>query len=400
MEKYELIPSPNAEIVASSGVPVLLKEIRPEWQAKSLIQRVNKILPVDPSSACQRMFNAAMHDLREKICIAGLDIAKEAAEQYKLPPVSKHEDIENYSVSRIIDLAYRMGLLSRPEYRRILRAYDIRKDLEHEDDVYEAGVEDCVYIFKTCIDVVLSKDPVHLLKLTDVKDVVESPEPAVICDEVIEDYKHAPAPRQNEIYRFLISTALNKKQADIVRQNCYNTLHSLKEHTQKEVLLETARSYVEKIARSTPDQALVRVAHAAGIFAYFKKAQISAFFKSSLDQMESVGHHWTKYSQHGEMLRNFQEIGGLKYCPTEMLPDFALWFVQCYVGEPGGYGAGYNRNVFFSNVGAPLSLDILKEEKSRMLSVCEALETEPTIRRCISNQHLARRFERLLEDLG
>ncbi|MDE1516057.1 hypothetical protein PUN32_13765 [Vibrio sp. dsl-7] len=135
MEKYELIPSPNAEIVASSGGPALLEEIRPEWQAKNLIQRVNKILPVDPSSACQRMFNAAMHDLREKICIAGLDIAKEAAEQYKLPPVSKHEDIENYSVSRIIDLAYRMGLLSRPEYRRILRAYDIRKDLEHEDVV-------------------------------------------------------------------------------------------------------------------------------------------------------------------------------------------------------------------------------------------------------------------------
>lgn len=54
-------------------------------------------------------------------------------------------------------LSYRIELLSCPEWRRILRAYDIRKDLEHED---EAEVQDCVYIFKTCVDVVLSKDSV------------------------------------------------------------------------------------------------------------------------------------------------------------------------------------------------------------------------------------------------
>ncbi|MGN5181156.1 hypothetical protein ACTG1Y_01955 [Aeromonas veronii] len=242
MAEYEIIPAPNTEIVEASGVPNLLQEIRPEWKAKNLIQRVTNLLKADPSSACQRIFNAAIHDLKEKIIIAGLDIAEEAAKQHRLPPVSKHEDIENYSVSRTIDLAYRMGLLSRPEYRRITRAYDIRKDLEHEDDVYEAGVEDCVYMFKTCIDVVLSKDPVHLLKLTDIKDVVESPDPSFVGDEIIEDYKHAPVPRQSEIYKFLISKALDKKQPDIVRQNCYNALHSLRDHTAKEVLLDMARA--------------------------------------------------------------------------------------------------------------------------------------------------------------
>ena len=27
--------------------------------------------------------------------------------------------------------------------------------------------------------------------------------------------------------------------------------------------------------------------------------------------------------------------------------------VKCYIGEPGGYGMGVNRPVFYSNVGAP-----------------------------------------------
>ena len=40
-----------------------------------------------------------------------------------------------------------IGILNRPEWRRLQRAYEIRKDLEHEDDQYEAQPEDCFYIF-------------------------------------------------------------------------------------------------------------------------------------------------------------------------------------------------------------------------------------------------------------
>ena len=164
MSKNSLVViNPSSELIEASGVGSLMARIRPHWKAKQLVQRVERLLTTDPSSACQRLFNASIHDLREKVVVAGLDLAAEAAKQHKLPPVTKAEDIEEYSVLRIIDLSYRMGLLSRPEYKRLLRAYDIRKDLEHEDDEYEAGIEDCVYIFATCIDVVLSKDPLHLI---------------------------------------------------------------------------------------------------------------------------------------------------------------------------------------------------------------------------------------------
>lgn len=399
MDTYEVVPSPNTEIIDAAGVPGLLQDIRPEWRAKNIIQRVTRLLKADPSSACQRIFNAALHDLKEKIIIAGLDIAEEAAKQHQLPPVSKHEDIENYSVARTIDLAYRMGLLSRPEYRRFTRAYDIRKDLEHEDDVYEAGVEDCVYMFKTCIDVVLSKDPVHLLKLTDIKDVVENPDASIVGDEIVDDYKHAPVPRQLEIYKFLIGKALDKKQPDIVRQNCYNALHSLREHTEKEVLLELARSQVEKIARGTPDHFFVRICHAAGTFPYLKKAQISSFFKAYFERMKETGYHWANYNAHGELLRNLKEIGGLKHCPLELLEDYCTWLCLCYIGEPGGYGAGHNRSVFYSNTGAPLSLEILHADKQRTLKVCEGLEKKKDFNRSSLNSHVARRFDKILEKL-
>ncbi len=87
-----LVPSPAVEMAHHANVPALLSRIRPEWQAKSLIIRVKNLLDVDPSSACQRLLNAAIHDLRGKIITAGIDIAAEAASQNKLPPVIKREN--------------------------------------------------------------------------------------------------------------------------------------------------------------------------------------------------------------------------------------------------------------------------------------------------------------------
>ena len=75
-----------------------------------------------------------------------------------------------------------MGLLSRPEWRRVCRCYEIRRDLEHEDDEYEAGVEDCVYIFSTCIDVVLSRDPILIVRVTDFKELIEQAS-SIVPDE-------------------------------------------------------------------------------------------------------------------------------------------------------------------------------------------------------------------------
>ncbi len=84
----QLVPAENKEIIEASGVTRLLSQVRPQWQAKNLIQRVNRILPIDPSSACQRIFNASIHDLREKIVVAGMDIATEAATLTRQPTCS------------------------------------------------------------------------------------------------------------------------------------------------------------------------------------------------------------------------------------------------------------------------------------------------------------------------
>jgi len=123
MEEVEsnLVPYRGELPAELSTAERYLAQIRPVWQATPLVGRVIKLLPVDPSSACQRLLNAACHDLRSKIRTLGLDLAKDVAKTFGLPTVNSDEELEDYPTARLFDLAYRSGLLTRPEWQKFRR---------------------------------------------------------------------------------------------------------------------------------------------------------------------------------------------------------------------------------------------------------------------------------------
>jgi hypothetical protein len=392
----EGIPSPNVALVKASEVPTLLGRIRPAWQAKDLIERVRRLINVDPSSACQRLFNATIHDLKEKIIIAGIDIAREAAKQYKLPPIEKAEDIEDYSASKLIDLAHRIGFLTRPDWRRLSRCYEIRRDLEHEDDEYEAGVEDCIYIFQTCISVVLSKDPIQLIRVADVKDLIEQPNPAIPALSLLEDYKHAPQPRQEEILKFLVAMALDTTQAELVRLNAFSFISHLSGITQNQVKLAIAAFLQEKITRSGPSRIIIRVAYVAGVLPYLKQAHLRDYFVAYHKEMEQVGPQWRKHAQHGELLRSFKDVGGLQYCPQDARVPILKWLVFAYIGESGGRTSfGNVREVFYSNTAAPLIEELISASADLVRDDLLAVFKDREVQRACYTVHIKRRLESL-----
>ena len=395
---------PNYEIIQQSGVKRYLELIRPSWKSKNLVQRTLRILPQDPSSACQRIFNASIFDLREKIVMAGIDIAQEAADLYKLPKVLSEDDIlENYNVSKLITLAYRMGLLTKPEYRRVSRVYDIRKDLEHEDDEYEAGVGDVVYIFQTCIEVILANDPVQIIKLTEIKEIVEAPKAITLDKAVIEDYAQAPDPRQLEIYQFLISSSLDSSHPDIVRQNCYNALGTLSKHTRRKTILDAAQTFVDKrLGRRTPLHAEMRVAFVSEILPYLRRAHVDAYYESYYQKLRNIGYHWTSSNSHGELLRDLKESGGISHCKNPEIKDQIMsWLIGCYIGESGGYGFhGRNRKVFYSNAGAPLAYEIIQEDSSLTYDDIDRFKSWDEHKNNLADKYVQRRFHDLLELYG
>ncbi len=393
-----LVPSGIAELVAESAVPKLLTTVRPVWQAKNLIERVRRLLPVDPSSACQRLFNAAIHDLREKVVIAGIDLAEEAAKQHKLPPVKTSEDVERYPTSKVIDLSYRMGLLSRPGWRRVSRCYEIRRDLEHEDNEYEAGVEDCVYIFQTCISEILSRDPIHLVRVTDIKTLIEEPGPAAPAPSLLEDYEHAPQPRQEEILKFLASVALDGEQSDLVRQNAFAFIGQLSELTQNSVKLELASHLQAKAKQQDRVRTVIRIAAESGTLPYLKQSLVKDYYVAFYRRMESTGYAWQKFKAHGALLRSFKEVRGFKYCPADVRPKILQWLVLAYLGEPGGRTAWGNiRHVYYSNTAARLVEELVGDEMAVVRDDLRGLAESKDIRRVMSTEHIQRRMDQLLD---
>lgn len=400
----EIIPSPLAgELVPKRGVDDLLNTIRPAWKSRDLIVRVNKLLPVDPSSACQKLLNAALWDLREKIIAAGLDLAQEAASLYALPVPQKPEDIlESYSAFNVLELSYRMGLLDRAEWKRLRRAYDIRRDLEHEDNEYVAEVEDVVYIFKSTIEIVLSRDPVEILRVPDVKELIEAPNRVTLSTEFVRDYSRAPDTRQAKIAQFLIDVCLNPSAADVTRQNAIEALRQFGPLTSNNAKIQLGGEFQNRSKRHALTAAQVKVAVAANILPYLKQRQVEIFFQDEAQKFGLVSPDWTNHSNHGALLEEFEDFGGLVYCPSVPRESILTWLVRCYIGEPGQYGYyGRNRKVFYSNAAAPRILRLVKAAGPELREALISLRDNPTIKAAKArSEHVAARFDELLGVIG
>ena len=394
-DNYEIEKTSGNEITKSS-IQGFLGLVRPVWKGKGLIKRVKRLLPVDPSSACQRLLNAAIFDLREKVVIIGIDIAKEVAKNYRLPPIEKEEDIlENYSTFNLIDLSYRIGILRRPEWRRIQRCYEIRKDLEHEDNEYEAVLEDCFYIFKSSIEIVLAQDPIETLKVTDVKQIVTEPQRITVTEELLQDYEHAPELRQREIQDFLISNATDSNQPELVNENAFELLRHFRPLTKTSVTIESAKKIEHKLGRNPVDVKTACLSHAVGATPYFKSTKIADFYALLEKEFKSSTSSWGAQS---EITKIFHDIGHFIYCPPTKVDTFLKYLVLWYIGTPGGYGDwGRNRAVFYSNGAAPVIAKILQYRDINIYDKIEKLREDNDVSYHLDNRHISNRFESLLD---
>jgi hypothetical protein len=329
-----------------------------------------------------------------------LDVAKEAALLFKLPPVERAEDVlETHTTFNTISLAYRMGLLSRAEWRRLERAYDIRRDLEHEDAEYEANVEDILYILKVSIEAVLSKDPVDLLRLSDVKELVDAPQPATPTTQFVADFEAAPDVRQLVILRFLIKAALDSGKADIVRSNAVEMIRAFEPSTKQGVKVQLGEEMQQKVSKKNLLELVVaKVAAAAGILPYLRRRSVADFFEWLHSRLEEVGHGWRQFAQHGKLLDDIEDIGGLVACPPDVRPKLVLWMTLCYLGEPGGYGwYGRNREVFYSNSAAPRIARMFKAAGVDIVGdFTEALDNKK-VKAALGNKFIARRGDQLFD---
>ncbi len=390
--KNELILK-EENLIIESKVSHLFDFIRESWKGRGLIERSIILLKVDPSSACQRMFNATISDLREKLILVGIDVVKSVTEIYKLEKVITDNDIKDYKTRGLIDLAHYTGLISYSDKNRLSRAYDIRNDLEHEDSQYEANEADVQYVFQTCIETVLSKDPVHLIKVADVQALIESSDRVLPDTIMIEDFKVALTPRQFEVIKRLIGISLDENKPDIVVENSYNALKTFSPFMQNEVKLSITTFFSNKHRILTYKSA--RIFYAAGIFPYTDIKTRKRLFEEIYQRLLKTGNNWSDYPKHREALNIFYEIGFLNYCPRNEIFNIIRWLVILYVGQSG---ASLYRDIYYSNVGAPMAMEILVNSHKTVLPYKDKISKDLQIKKIVdSYSKLQPRIDRLID---
>lgn len=358
-----LVIAASAAITAgtASMIEAYMGELRPRWSEGRLIEKVRNLMAADIGAACQKLLNVVFQDLREKVQVAGLDLASEAAKIHALPQCKTLEELEHYPRLRLIELVWRMGLVSRPVYRRLRRAYDIRHDLEHEDQEYEATPEDVIYVFGTAVRDVLSQDPIEVLRVDDVVEAIEKPVPATVSTKFVTDYEHAHDVRQLEILKMLVGRALNPKDPEIVRDNAEQVLRALAPKTKHHAHVELGKFFMERLQRRPLTAEIAEVAYLAGVLPYVPEAVRVDYFEAILSELRQVGHRFKANAEHPAVLNKLVDIGGLHACPGSVRREIVLWLVRAYIGEPGGYGQfGRNRKVFYSNSAERYALGLLK----------------------------------------
>ena len=92
----------------------------------------------------------------------------------------------------------------------------------------------------------------------------------------------------------------------------------------------------------------MKIAAAAGVVPYLKQSKLKQFFEELYDRFRLAGYRWSSHDQHRKLLDKLDDVGALKSIPAEVRAQFVRWVVLCFIGEPGGYGMGINRAVFYS----------------------------------------------------
>lgn len=146
----------------------------------------------------------------------------------------------------------------------------------------------------------------------------------------------------------------------------------------------------------------MKVAYACGIAPYLKTRTRIGFFADLHQRLQKIGHYWRSHKHHAAILGELEDIGGLEQCPSdECAESIIVWLVLCYLGEPGGFGAGVNRSVFYSNVAAPIIKRLVAGFGPRELGILKQAAGQKDVKVSMTRKKaIAQRYEQLVDLAG
>ena len=155
----------------------------------------------------------------------------------------------------------------------------------------------------------------------------------------------------------------------------------------------------ERAKRGPLTPAQMKVANAAEFLPYLRRVNVDASFEAFAARLSRISPRWDTNARHADILDDLEDLGGLGLCPEPPRRSILEWLIQCYIGEPGGYGQGRNRPVFYSNVAASMIERIIRAGAGIRQDFDAASATE-NVQASITNKYIRRRWDDLSDLAG
>ena len=374
-----------------------LSEVREPWKSSRLVERVSQLVSVDHNCACQKLFNTAIWDIKDKLSHWGEEfVYKIANAKHSFSRVNENP-ISGLSTTELLNLSYRSKLLSSEQLQLLIECYQIRCKLEHEDRYFEVSSLETEKFFDVCVNEVLNVERIEIKEFDKFESLPEHTELAVPSQLLLNSFGNRSIEHQIDVIVSLIELATNSTKLKRVNQNSNISLIHLQEYLSDAAKHTIAKIYSDPKIQNI-DSGLVESLKFADVLRFIVKSSKSKFYKSIYITMTDVGKDWNKGQQQWEILQSFIELGSLNECPLPDRNNIFHWLALTYIGQDDGKSAYISeRDVYFSKEAAPVIRKLIKESNFISEEMIFNLLTDSEISFLIENPFISDRFERFLQ---
>ncbi|HTN45689.1 MAG TPA: hypothetical protein VL098_05025 [Flavipsychrobacter sp.] len=313
------------KLIADS-LNVMLGEIRHPLKDEGVVTQIQALLPSQTLGACELLFKVAIEDLERKLKNVGPEWVSEIASAGKQPIRSLGTDFKGGSADDIIDLSLKTGLLLSMDWKRLKHCSRILEDLK-ECNSERLLLENSRYVFSVLTDAVLSKAPLELLKVKEPEQLTGMEGIFSLSPKFYEAYEKAASDIQFDWIKQSIAVILDNNSSYEVRENRLDILRSLQAFTRTETKTGIAQ-YLEKNNRI--DMLTAQIGNVTQATPYFSTSSVDNLYQQFSQELKSsIGNAEREI----EMVRKFDAMGGLKYCPGEYYGDILKRLFLIYTND-------------------------------------------------------------------
>lgn len=374
-----------------------LLKLREPWRSSRLIERVERLVLVDHSCACQKLFNTAIWDIKDKLGDWGEDFVYKIAHSPRNTNRGIENTIEGLSTTELLNLSYKSKLLKFEQWEMMTECYQIRCKLEHEDKRFEVNSLETEKFFNVCINEVLNVEKIEIETIDQFEYLYDTSRIAVPSKVLIDSFAEWSKSKRERTIMFLLDLATDSSISVSVRHNSRTSLMFLRTHLTDDLKKAIANRYSDPNIQHI-DSDLLETLRCIDVLRLIDRSSNSKFFESVYVAMNEVGEEWYKGIKQVEVLQSFTELGSLDECPNRHKVNIFNWLALTFIGQDSGNTAYVSdRNVYFDKDASSFIQRLIREAHFISDRMINDLLLDEIISVRIENSFIAARFERFIE---